>query len=58
MWKFRETEENESEETFRSALADFVVDKDFIESQEIRNKVGWDQWTDQQNLDLLTRGLK
>jgi len=56
MWKFREINNNESEESYRSALADFVADKDFIESQEIRNKVGWNKWTADQNKDILTRG--
>lgn len=58
IWKFREINTTESEDDYRTALADFVADKDFIESQEIRNKVGWDQWTEAQNQDLLTRSFK
>ena len=58
IWKFREINKTESEDDYRTALADFVADKDFIESQEIRNKTGWDQWTPAQNLDLLVRTFK
>ena len=57
MWKFRAPEPNESEEHFRKALADFVEPHDFIESMEIRNKVGWDKWDDAQNLDMIIRKL-
>lgn len=49
MWKFRKMDEGESEAEYRIALADFVSDKDFIESEEIRNKVGWDKWNVKQN---------
>lgn len=55
LWKFREIREGESEDHYRNALADFVAPKDFIESQEIRNGVGWDQWTDEQNRDMIKR---
>jgi len=56
--KFREPYLNESEEIYRTALADHVKNIDFIESCEIRNKVGWDQFTDAQNLFmLLERGF-
>ena len=55
MWKFREIKEGEAEDDFRNALADFVSDKDFIESQEIRNKVGWDKWSEKQEKDMLIR---
>lgn len=55
MWKFREIKEGESEEDFRNALADFVADKDLVESEEIRNKVGWDKFTDGQNRKMLQR---
>lgn len=54
-WRFRQPEDGESEDDYRSALADFVAPKDFIESQEIRNKVGWDRWSDAQNKDMLRR---
>lgn len=56
VWKFREPLEAETEEQYRSALADFVTPKDQIEAHEIRNKVGWDQWSKEQNQDLLRRG--
>lgn len=38
----------ESEAEFREALADHVQPIDSIESGEIRFKVGWDRWTDEQ----------
>jgi hypothetical protein len=56
--KFREPTEEESEEDFRSALADHVQPIDYIESLEIRNKVGWDRFTDAQNIDMLLRKLR
>ena len=55
VWKFREISEGESEDDYRNALADHVAPRDFIESQEIRNKVGWDQWSDEQNKDMLRK---
>jgi len=55
IWKFREIKDEETEDHYRNALADFVADKDFIESQEIRNKVGWDRWSEEQEKDLLRR---
>ena len=48
--EFRQPEEGESEESFREALASHVGEVDIIESMEIRNKVGWDQWDDQPNV--------
>ena len=53
--KFREIKEDESENDYRNALADHVALRDFVESQEIRHKVGWDQWSDDQNKDMLRR---
>lgn len=58
VWKFRELKEGETEESFREALAEFVQPQDLIESQEIRNKVGWDKFTDAQNADMVKRGIK
>jgi len=55
VWKFREIKKDETEDEFRNALADFVSKKDFIESQEIRNKVGWNKWSLEQNKDMLIR---
>lgn len=54
-WKFRKPEEGETEEHYRAALADRVEPDDFIESQEIRNKVGWDKFSTDQNRGMLMR---
>lgn len=51
--KFRKPNEGESEADYRTALADYVQPMDFIESQEIRNKVGWDKFSDQQNRTMV-----
>ena len=53
MHKFREPLENETEDAFRAALADHVQPIDLIESMEIRNKVGWDRFTPEQNNKML-----
>ena len=42
--KFRSPREGEDESSFRAALANHVRPFDFIESEEIRNKVGWDKF--------------
>jgi len=56
--KFREYhEESESEDEYREALADHVETIDMIEGQEIRNKVGWDKFTPQQNINTLKRAM-
>jgi hypothetical protein len=52
---FRELQDNELEDDYRNLLADHVSDIDFVESQEIRNKVGWDQWDSGQELESLLR---
>lgn len=54
-WKFRKVNEGESEQSYRSPLADFVAPKDLVESQEIRTKVGWNQWDENQGTDLVMR---
>lgn len=41
--KFREPNEDETEEQYREAFADFMVEVDRVESAEIRNKLGWDK---------------
>lgn len=46
---FRKPIADEAEDVYRKALADFVQPMDFIESQEIRNKVGWNKFDDSQN---------
>lgn len=57
--KFRKINKNETEDEYRESLADHVKPRDFIESQEIRNKTGWDLWSDNQNKDMLRRsGMK
>ena len=53
--RFRQPNDGESEDDFRAALADHVQPIDLIESLEIRNKVGWNQFTDAQNRDMLKR---
>jgi hypothetical protein len=56
--KFREPNPGEPEDEFRRALAAYVEPIDYIESLEIRNKVGWDRFTPDQNMDMLRRKLK
>lgn len=53
--KFRPPNPAESQDQYREALADHVASIDLVESEEIRNKVGWDQWDDDQNLAVLRR---
>ena len=53
--KFRDQKPTETLDEFREALADHVSPIDGIESGEIRYKVGWDQWTDEQKRDHLNR---
>jgi len=55
VWKFRKPIEGETEQEYRSALADYVTPKDLIESHEIRNKVGWNLWSKEQERGLLKR---
>lgn len=56
--EFRAPNDGESEEDYRSALADHVQPRDYIESFEIRNKVGWDKFTPAQNLDMIRRAAR
>lgn len=53
--KFRIPHKGETESQFRIALADHVEKLDYIESLEIRNKVGWDRFNKAQNDDMITR---
>jgi len=53
--KFRKLDSEETEEDYREALANYVESADPIEAEEIRNKVGWDKFTDEQNEDMLRR---
>lgn len=55
VWNFRQPSEGETEDSFRSALADFVQPKDMVESCEIRNKMGWDRFNDEQKRDMVLR---
>ena len=53
--KFREPDLEETEEDYREALANHVGPRDRIEAEEIRNRVGWDKFTDEQNKNMLRR---
>lgn len=55
--KFREPKEGEDEATYRRALADHVLPIDRIESEEIRNKHGWDKFTSGENAAMLRRAF-
>lgn len=55
--KFRQPRAEESEREFRNALAHHVSSIDFIESQEIRNGVGWDKFSDMQNKMMIFESL-
>lgn len=55
LWKFRKPAKGETEDAYRTALADHVQPRDYIESLEIRNKVGWDRFSKDQNKDMLRR---
>ena len=55
--KFRKPYKDEKEEDYRDDLANHVAPRDFIESEEIRNKVGWDKFSKDQNNMLLFRGM-
>lgn len=57
LWKFREPHEQETEQQYRTALADFIAPNDFIESEEIRNGCGWDKWNEGQNRAMLGRAI-
>ena len=53
--KFRNLKTGETEDEYREALAQHVEPRDTIEAEEIRNKVGWDKFTDEQNKAMLRR---
>jgi hypothetical protein len=55
VWKFRVPHEGESELQYRIALADFVAPKDLVESEEIRNGKGWDQFSHSENAAMYGR---
>lgn len=56
--KFRMPHEGEAEDDYRTALADHVESIDFVESCEIRNKVGWDKFSERQNLEMLLKAYR
>jgi hypothetical protein len=56
-WKFRKINQGEAEDEYREALAKHVEPHDFIESQEIRNKVGWDKFDESQKLRMVLDGM-
>lgn len=56
--KFRKLNDGESEAHYRLVLADYVESLDFVESCEIRNKVGWDKFTEEQNREILIRRFR
>lgn len=57
-WDFRDPNDNETEAEYRTALADRVRPDDMVESEEIRNKVGWDKFDDAQNLAMIRRRMQ
>jgi len=54
---FRKVGGKETEQEYRIALADHVASIDFIESEEIRNGIGWDKWSEKQKSDMLKRKM-
>ena len=52
--KFREPHDDEIEQDFRTALADHVAaTSGIIEAMEIRTGKGWDEFTDEENEQML-----
>jgi len=51
--EFRDLQLGESEQEYRNALVNHVRSLDKIESYEIKFKVRWDQWTDDQKMQSL-----
>lgn len=52
---FREPLPDELEDLYRELLADHVFKTDMIESEEIRNGVGWDKFNPLQNFAMMKR---
>lgn len=46
---FRQPNNDEAEEEYRTSVADHVAPIDKVESYEIRFKVGWDKWSEDQS---------
>lgn len=55
VWKFRKLEEGETEAHYRTALADHVQPKDLVESMEIRTSHGWNQFSPEENREMLLK---
>ena len=49
--------ENETEKVFRRSFVAYMDSVDMVEANEIRNKMGWDQWTENQQLASLLGAL-
>ena len=57
-WKFRGLDPRETDDQYRTALADHVQSRGaIIESMEIRTGKGWDEFTDAENEEMLLRNL-
>ena len=52
---YREPSDNESEEHYRTALADHVSRRDKVAGHEIRTGRGWDEWTASDKSDFNAR---
>ena len=55
---FREKEDEETIEAYREAVADNAEKYDPIGAHEIRTATPWDQWTDEQFLELVKKNPK
>lgn len=55
IYGFRTPKEGETEDEYRVAVADCVQPHDLVESCEIRNKVGWNKFSEEQKMDMLLR---
>ena len=55
---FRESFDSETEDEYRTALADHVETLDYIESCEIRNKVGWDKFDNDMKREMFRRSTR
>ena len=53
--RFRKLNVGETEDEYRTALADHVQSIDLVESMEIRSGKGWDEFGDADNLDMIMR---
>lgn len=51
---FRQPEPEETEEQFRLAFGEFMKTMDFVEAHEILTSRGWDDWTSQDQMSLVS----